>query len=129
MSLPWEQTYSPARSIPSAFKADTLSPPQDQPAVIKQSLQVREKRLMIFPADTAIPANANLLFQRGSGIPAGCTGFRFIKVQGNVNVSINGGGFRLVQDQDVVSGAEVMAVQIVTDSTGSAIFQPWGEGD
>lgn len=126
--LPWDQRFKGTATIPDDYAVPQWTPNADQPAVIKQSLQVREKRLSIFPADVSVAINSNLLLLPGGQLPVGCTGFRFIKVVGNVQVSINGGGFRTVQDQDVVSGADVQAVQVVTDGTGTCIFQSFGEG-
>lgn len=128
MRLPWDQRLQGTMAIPEDYAVPQWTPNADQPAVVKQSLQVREKRLSIFPADISVPINANLFLTPGGSLPMGCTGFRFIRVVGNVQVSINGGGFRIVQDQDVVSGADVQAVQIVTDGASTCIFQSFGEG-
>jgi hypothetical protein len=127
--LPWTPGYHPGNSIPDAFAVPDLIPNPDQPSVIKHSLQVREKRIALFPPDQAIPASSNVTLQRGSGLPAGCTGFRFISVVANVAVSVNGGGPRTVLDGDMFNGAEVLSLQIQTDATGSCILQTWGEGD
>ena len=91
-----------------------------------------EKPIVEFPADITIPVNAAgsvTILRSGSELPNNCVGIRFLSLVAGVTISINGGGQRLVQNGDTLSGVEISSLIVYTDATGTCVVQSVGTGD
>lgn len=90
-----------------------------------------EKPITEFFGDVNIPAATSQLLMAGAddGLPRNCVGLRFINLIPGVIVSVNGGPFRTVQNNDVFDGCEIRSIQIITDALGSCTMQAVGTGD
>lgn len=103
------------------------------PNYLYGGLLTYEKPIREFPADINVGASANVIFKAGDpGLPRVWVGFR-IFITGaspaDVVISVNGGGARTVQNGDVIDGAIISSLQVVTSALGAAVIQPWGTGD
>ena len=121
----------------SALPAEMANPiaagVQGGPNYFLGGLLTYEKPLREFPADINVAASSNVILKAGDpGVPRVWVGFR-IFITGvspaDIVISVNGGGARTVQNGDVIDGAIINSVQILTGAAATAVIQPWGTGD
>jgi len=102
------------------------------PNYLYGSLKTYEHPITEFPADVLIPVNAAgsiTTLSAGLQLPNNCVGVRFISLAGGVTMSVNGGGQRVVLNNDTLSGCRINSLIIFTDATGTVIVQAIGTGD
>jgi hypothetical protein len=116
----------------SPKQGSTVSQDAAGPVYLYGSLKTYEHPITEFPGDILIPTNAAgsvTTLSSGLQLPNNCVGLRFINLVGNVLVSVNGGGQRIVQNNDSFSGVRINSLIIFTDATGTCVLQSVGTGD
>jgi len=82
--------------------------------------------LSLFDGDIVIPANSAVSINVRERLGDRCTGFILVSVIPGVQVSINGGGWRTVAQDQAMTDAQVKTLNIKTDAAGSCILQIHG---
>lgn len=88
-----------------------------------------EKPIIEFYGDINVPISTYQRLTSGAELPRNCVGIRFTNLVAGVVCSINGGGFRTINNNDVLDGCEIHSLEIQTDATGLVTVQAVGTGD